>query len=436
VSEAQNDPSYVPYLRTVVSRFLALPIVRLLTLHEVRGYLRRSHARGLAGFIAVAYALGSMLMGGMLILARFPGGYNVLILWGNALGLQPWNYPGLLIEAPWGFVILPFFATLSMVVVSAGVGLGMAVAILLGVQLVRSRRSTSGRPVASGTIAGLTPAMIALVTLGACCSTTAAATAGVWLVAQASGSSVTNLLTNNWFLGIFQIVVVYVALIAQELLLQMYRSLFAAGDPGYAGPMPASRPLDARAVAGGALRIALVAAGITWVLTVLADWTTQSPGSANAAVWFNWLVEHFLVGGAAVLVALAPQTVRGWLGVLGPSARSRIVRSVLLAGAWALGGWVPPPLAGAGIEGFGNELLGILGISSSWGAVSPGVVPGPVLAFQWGFQYMLLAGFAAWVSLSPRMTLDWLGGPDDASWSRPGLTEVVTAVPAPAGAVR
>ena len=138
-----------------------------------------------------------MLLGGMIVLARFSGGYSVLLLWGNALGLQSWNYPGLLIEAPWGFVVLPFFATLSMILVSVGVGLGMAVALLLGAQLLREHRATAGRPTTTGAIAGLTPAMIALVTLGACCSTTAAATAGVGLVAQSSGSSISNLGTSR-----------------------------------------------------------------------------------------------------------------------------------------------------------------------------------------------------------------------------------------------
>lgn len=383
----------------------------LLSLHEVRGYLHRSHGVGLAVFIAVAYALGSMLVGGMLVLARFPGGYSVLFLWGNALGLQPWNYPGVLIEAPWGFVELPFFATISMVLVSTGVGLGMAVAILLGYRLARARTTGSGRPAATGAVAGLTPAMIALVTLGACCSTTAAATAGVGLVAQASGSSTTNLLLNNWFLGAFQIVVVYVALIAQELLLRMYGTLFAADDPGFAPNAVPPPPLNRRALAVGALRAGLVAAGITWVLTVVADWTTVSPAGASAGVWFNWLVEHWLLGGFAMLVALSPPGVLRWYRRAASTSRGYLLRAVLLLGAWTLGGWVPPPLAGAGVEGFGNELLAVLGGPSWLGAVAPTFSPSIALAFQWAFQYLLLAVFAGAVALSPEPISDWLAGP-------------------------
>jgi len=397
---------------------------RTLVLTEVRGYLRRSHARGLAAFVAVAYALGSMVLGGMLVLARYPGGYSFLVLRGNALGLQPWNYPGILIEAPWGFVVLPFAATLSMIVVSVGVGLGMTVAVLLSVHLIRARRAGAGRTAASGAIAGLTPAMIALVTLGACCSTTAAATAGVGLVAQASGSSTTNLLLNNWYLGLFQVVVVYVALIAQEMLLSLYGTLFAAGDPGFArsAAAPPPRPIDRRALATGALRIALVAAGVTWVLTAFADWTTVSPGAAGLGVWFNWVLEHWLVGGFAVFAALAPESARASLLSRASSVQHRAIPASLLIGAWTLGGWVPPPLAGMGVEGFGNELLGLLGAPATFGAVAPVFGAGWTLGFQWAFQYLLLAGFAGWVALRPRAVLGWLAGP-----SGTGLREAAVA---------
>jgi hypothetical protein len=422
-SARANLPDIIPVLSyDRVSEPNELPrFLRTLTLHEVRGYLRRSYGRGLAVFIAVAYALGSMLLGGMLVLARYPGGYSVLFLWGNALGLQPWNYPGLLIEAPWGFVVLPFWATVSMILVSAGVGLGMAVAVLLSVQLIRGRRVAAGRPMASGTIAGLTPAMIALVTLGACCSTTAAATAGVGLVAQASGSTTPSLLLNNWFLGAFQIAVVYVALIAQELLLRMYGRLFAIGDPGFSRAQERPSPIDRQALVTGALRVALVAAGVTWILTVLADWTAVNPATASAGVWFNWLVEHWLLGGFAVVVALSPHTIRGGFLTVGKSAGATVGRAALLVGAWALGGWVPPPFAGAGVEGFGNEFLGLVGGPSAWGAVVPVFSPGLALGFQWGFQYLLLAIFAAVVAARPGPVLDWLAG----------STEVAPAEPPP-----
>lgn len=406
---------YVPIIREGSSYYrvsdAAVPHTFLgtVTLREVRRYLRRSHGLGLAVLIALAYALGSMIIGGMLSFAPFGGGYSFLLLTGNALGLQSWNYPGLLIEAPWGFVELPFFATFSMVVVSAGVGLGMAVAIFLGVQLIRERKAAAGRPTATGTIAGLTPAMIALVTLGACCSTTAAATAGVGLVAQASGSSTSNLLFNNWYLGVFQIAVVYVALIAQELLLRVYGAVFAVHDPAFAAAVPTPRAVDRRAVAVGALRAGLLAAGVTWVLAVLAAWTTTPPGSASGALWFNWVVEHWLIGGIAIFTGLTPRFVNTWFRALVSSPANVVARAALALGAWTLGAWVPPPLAGAGVEGFANELLGALGLSPTLGAVAPAYPWGLALALRWSFQYLLLAGFSGALAVAPLRVLDWLG---------------------------
>jgi len=394
----------------------------LLTLSAVRGYLRRSHAVGLAVFIGVAYALGSMIIGGMLIFARLSGGYTVLIFWGNALGLQTWNYPLLVVAAPWGFIELPFFATFSMVFVSAGVGLGMAVAIVLGVQLIRERKSSAGRPAATGTIAGLTPAMIALVTLGACCSTTAAATAGVGLVAQSSGTSGSNLLYNNWYLGLFQMVVVYVALIAQELLLRVYGKVFGANDPAFApSTRPAAKPFTRRTFAAGLLRAGLLAGGVTWLLAVVAAWTTTDPSSASAALWFTWVVDHGLIGGFAVLAALSPSTALRAVNGFGAKTSGVAIRGALIIGAWTLGAWVPPPLAGAGVEGFGNELLGAMGVGASWGGVPPVFSWGLALVLRWAFQYLLLAGFAAAVAVAPVATLTWV---DD---SRPTAGNVVRA---------
>jgi len=386
-------------------------VIDTLFLREVLTYLRRSHAVGLAVLIAVAYALGSMILGGMLILARLSGGYSVVVYWGSALGYQSWNFPLVLIEAPWGYVEFPFFATISMVLVSVGVGLGMAVAIVLSYRLIKDRRTAAGRSAATGAIAGLTPAMIALVTLGACCSVTAAATAGVGLVAQASGSSTSNLLVNNWYLGVFQIVVVYVALIAQELLLRVYGGLFATSDPAFAHPAPSPSPITRRTVATAFVRACLLAGGITWALAAVADWATINPVLAPAGVWFNWLVEHWLLGGLAVLVALAPSGLNRWFRWVASTAPGGAVRAGLLVAAWSLGGWMPPPLAAAGVVGFGNELLGTLGAAPAVGAMPPPFPWGAALLLRWAFQLLLLAVFAGVTAVSPRKVLDWFAPP-------------------------
>ncbi len=387
----------------------------ILVLLEVRRFLRESHARMMVVFFAVLYALGSMVLGGMLILTHVPGGYTSEIIWGNALGSGVWNYPGYLLVAPWGIVSLPFLAFWSMVYVAIGVGLGTSVAILISVRLVRDLRRASAQPGAVGTIAGLTPAMIALVTLGACCSTTAAATAGVGLVAQASGSSVGALLVNNWYLDLFQVAVLTVALYAQEMLLEVYGGLFGLRprDAGEHYARAAPR-WNRRTWATGVLRGLLLVSGVTWSLAMFAEWTTTSPFGASGALWFQWIVQHQLLAGLAVAVALFPAATVGFLvGTAGRPA-GIVLRVALIVGGTTLAIGVPPPLAGAAVAGFVNEVLGALGLPAAWGAVAPVFAPGLTLYLRWAFQYLLVGGFAIAVAVGPRRTfgfLGWAAGP-------------------------
>ncbi len=371
----------------------------LLTLRETRRFIGRFRAILLTAAFVIVYAFGSMVLGGMLIFANLGGGYQILPIWGNGLGTDTWSYPALLISAPWGFVELPFFATLSMVVVSIGVGIGMSVAVLLGISLVRTRRRTAGRPAAVGTVAGLTPAMIALVTLGACCSTTAAATAGVGLVAQVSGSTTNNLLLNNWFLGVFQMVVVWTALVAQELVLRVYGGLFGLSGPD-TDRAPVAPRLDRRVALGSVLRAVLLIGGIMWSLAMLVEWTAVGPFNASAALWFRWIVEHQVPAFLAILAALFPSGTLAALRSLGRPSALALRGGLVVAGAILLLG-APPPFAGAGIEGLGNELMGVLGLPAAWGAVAPVFAPGLDLYFRWGFQYGLLGGFAVAAGAAP-----------------------------------
>ncbi len=218
-------------------------------LPEVRSFLRTAHARVAVVFFAVLYLLGSLLAGGMLTFFPLGGGTTIEILTGSGgsgnvytfltgSGAGPgwWNYPGLLVLAPWGVLSLPLFATIAMIVVAVGVGYGMAVAAVLLFRLFRPRREELARTKAVGAATGLTPAMISLVTLGSCCSTTAAATAGVGLIADATGTTVANLLLNNWVLGVAQMVIVWVALIGQELLLRVYGGLLGVAPTAVAEP--------------------------------------------------------------------------------------------------------------------------------------------------------------------------------------------------------
>ena len=137
------------------SQFDPLDVV---TLREIRTLIRSSSARGGVLFFALLYVIGSVFIGGMLVLGDIQGGYSWTILWSGGPGTNPWNYPGLLVIAPWGVLSLPFFATVAMLVVSVGVGYGMTVAFLLGVRLLTSRRGAGAGSTSVGAVAGLTPA--------------------------------------------------------------------------------------------------------------------------------------------------------------------------------------------------------------------------------------------------------------------------------------
>jgi len=374
----------------------------LLTLTTVRGFIARSGAIMMTFCFTIVYALASMLIGGMIVLGSIPGGYTVEILTRSAAFEPVWEYPGLLIVAPWGVVSLPWFPTLAMILVSVGVGIGMSVAVLLVLAIVRASRRETGRPAGAASVAGFTPALISLVTLGACCSTTAAASAGVAVVAALSGTSAAALILNNWYLGVFQIVVVWAALVAQELLLRVYGVIFGLPAPASSPSRPASaRPLDRRFLGGTLLRMALLAGGVTWSLAMVAEWTTQNPLAAPGAVWFRWIFEHQVVAFLAMFAAFAPAgTYRGILGIYA-SRFGALLRTAFAVGGLALLVWAPPPAAGWGIEGLGNELAFVFGAPASWGAVAPVFAPGLSLYLRWGLQYLLLAIFALWVAVAP-----------------------------------
>ncbi len=355
------------------------------------------------------YLLGSLLEGGMLGLAHLEGGYTITIITASGTGSGWWNYPALIVAAPWGYLELPFFTAVSMLVVAVGVALGMTVAVLLAIRLIRPTVTGAAKSKAVGTATGLTPAMIGLVTLGACCSTTAAASAGVGLVAQASGTSINNLLLNDWYLGLFQVVVVWAALAAQELLLTVYGGLFGSPATGTVAPNPVPPPLSATYLLSGALRALLVAAGLLWSLAMFVEWTTASPVTAGAGLWFQWLVQHQLLAGFALAAGFFP---RGTLRVLhrARNGLGRILPAVLLIAGLSLLVWLPPFLTSAGLDSLFDQVLGAAGFSSSWGAISPGPVGGPALLARWLLEYVAVAGFAIAASLYPARTLSRLIG--------------------------
>jgi hypothetical protein len=365
-------------------------------------------ARSLAASIAILYAFGSMLLGGMLFFG--PTGSV-----GTQAGIitEPynpawWNFPAVWVSTPTGYLTLPFFGTVAMVIVSLGVGIGMSVGMLLTYRVLQERRRGLGGATAASTAAGLTPAMIALVTLGACCSTTAAATAGIGVLAQSSGTTQTLLINNSWYLGVFQIGVLGVALLAQEQLLTLFRDLL----PGHRSNEVSVEPSQDARVGGHALaiaallRFALIAAGITWVLAMLAS--TFITSSVTAGSWVWWIFEQLLV--AVIATSLALSTRAGLASFLRFTERREalVLRVALLLSGLCLLLWLPAPIAQLGPHGLLNEVLWGLGAPASWGAVSPGNFAGVSLALRWGLQFLLLGTFSVAVALRPRAVVGLL----------------------------
>jgi hypothetical protein len=395
----------------VADSALADSYLSFVTLREIRRYIVRSHAVMMSVFIGIVYGLLALTQSGMLVLANLRGGYTVLAV------TSPGSGPGYLIIAPWGVLSLPILGVVAMVLVAIGVALGMAVAVLLAVALVRRRASSSGGPASLGSLAGLTPAMITLLAFGACCSTTAAASAGVGVIAQLSGSTTQNLLLNGWFLSIFQVGIVWIALIAQEALLRVYGGLFGvpvltgSGEAALAPP-----PLSRRTVVGTVVRGLLLIGGVTWSLAMFADWTTVSPATASLAMWFDWIVVHQLASAIAIGAALFPSAASALVAGRAVPRLGRLVRGVSLVAGIVLVVGAPPPLCGWGLEGWGNELLSLAGIPAAWGAVAPVYGPGVPLAFRWGVQYLLLGGFTLALAVRPKAALRlvlWSVGSED-----------------------
>jgi len=381
----------------------------LLGLRRTRALLSSLRYRVLVGAIGLGYALTAMLIGGMLLVPGTPARMGwFFYVYPSGPG-PSWTYPLILAGNPYFLVYLPALSGIVMTLTAAGIGLGMSLGVWLGIRLIRFHRRGLLRPTAVGFAAGLTPAMIGLVTLGACCSTTAAATAGISLVAQSSGTNPAVALANAWYLGVFQVVVVYIALLAQEKLLSVYAFLVgdslsepSAGSANH----PIRGPLGWREAGSAVLRVVLVAAGITWCLSVMMAWTSTPPSRAGVVTWLSWVFQHEVPGILAVVVALFPTEALAWWTDRARRWPALALRTTLVISGLALLTWIPAPWSGEGAAALGNELLGLGHFPLSWGAVTPPSIGILALSLRWGFQLTLLGAFAVVMGLRPRSAVE------------------------------
>ncbi|MCI4345892.1 MAG: hypothetical protein L3K07_03970 [Thermoplasmata archaeon] len=377
----------------------------MLLLRQTRRTLQGTAGRLLFGSISLAYLFISLFAGRMLVLGRTGQSSTTFAIF--ASGYPSWNYPELAVIAPNGILVLPYLATVTMALVSVGVGLGMAASVILAYHLVRARKRGTGVGGLLSGVEGLSPAMIAALTLGACCSTTAASTAGIGLAAQASGTTLDNLLANSWLLNLLQVFVLGLALLAQEQLLRVYGS-----ELGVRAPSDTARSrlpsVGLRYLASGLSRVALLAAGAIGALSIFVAWTLVDPRSSGPVTWTFWLLAYELVALFAIAAALAPRGLRELLLPASNRGYSPLLRGILFASGLLLLAGLPAPYAGPEAHGWLNELLGILGGSPSSGAVVVSGSPDLTLYVRWALEYMLLGGFAVAAAVLPDRVLGLL----------------------------
>ncbi len=331
-----------------------------------------------------------MVLGQLLTFPGFSGPSLATVQWTG----DPWyDFPELFVFSSGVALDLLFLPTITMVLVSAAVGIATVSALFTAFPRLRGRPEGDTRELATTSAAGASAAVTGLATM-ACCCTTCASAAGVAVVAATSGTNVLFLLGQTWYLDLFQLVVVGLALSIQERALRM---------PVTECPRP---PRVDRAFAGGVvLRVGLLVAGITWSLAMFVEWAEVPLSTAGAALWYHWIVEHQLLSLAAVAAGMFPKETAAW--IRGSYARTRgwILRGLLLLGGVTWGIGVPPPLSGWGLGGLVNELAGMVGAAPTWGAVVPDVGLGPALLFHWGFQHLLLGVFSIALALVPARAL-------------------------------
>ncbi len=367
----------------------------LLSLRETMALARGWRYRLVGIVVGVAYFLASSIEG----LMFEPHLWNVPL---SIVYLPPspyvqgnwWDYPGLIIQGGWGVLGLPFLPTITMVFVSFAVGLSGTV--LVHTAAIWFRQRSGRRSVLQGALAAATPSATGFATLGACCCTSCASVAGASVVAAASGTTLTNLLVNGWYMSVFELVILSVSLVAQEAALRRSHH--------YVVVRPV--PVDRRLLASLALRGALLVAGLTWSVAMIVEWSTIPPQTASAFIWYHWIFEHQLLSAVALGAALFPRPfVEAWRWLGRGSAGATLVRIALGVAAVTWLFWVPPILVSHGLGGLVNEVFGYLGLPSSWGAVPPDAVGTAALAFHWTFQHGLLGAFALVSAIRPRAVL-------------------------------
>ncbi len=366
-------------------------VASLASLRQTRALLRTRRGRLAVAGIAVGYVLVSMLIGQMI---TFPPIQGPALLQFKLSGDPWWDFPELFVFSS-GFALdLLLLPTLTMVLVSLGVGIGATAALFTLAPRLRTHPLETHRAATATSSAGAGAAVAGLATLGACCCTSCAGAVGVAVIAAASGTSMAVLLRESWYLDLFQLVVVAVALLAEE------RTLRLSPDD-----CPVPPRMDWKFAVGAIVRISLLIAGITWSLAMFVEWTYKPPLSASAVTWYHWIFEHQALSLLAITAGMFPKEFAGWIQNIFRHPEGWGLRLVLLEAGITWGLWVPPLFTGVGLGGLFNEMMAFYLVPAPWAAVAPDSPLGPGLVFHWVFQHALLAGFAIVVAVRPHLAM-------------------------------
>lgn len=284
------------------------PDLAVLRLGRTRRLLADRRGKVLAGLVASLYFAISLLAGGML---RLEGGLALL---------------------------LPVGSTLAMLGVATAVGLGMGAGLRLAWRLYAAPRSPSERARALGPLASLTPAMMAALSLGACCSTAAAAWAGLGIFSASAEMGV--------LLALVQFVVLLASLLAQEAILSLLPEAAWA-------PRPAERRPRARGTRWAGPRVSRfrwtgVAAGSLWAGLFVAELRSPSGWVLGEGGFTELHLGNLGLLGALWALTLLPAVAIALgrrLGLEGPAPATRAL--LLFLGSAALLG-TPTLVPGSG----------------------------------------------------------------------------------------